>query len=1046
MQLKGVIFDLDGVITKTASVHFKAWQRMFNDFLESKGKAGDFTHDDDYIPYVDGKPRYKGVQSFLESRGIKLPFGDPSDEPGKETICGIGNQKNTAFREIVKNEGVDFYDSSLELVKKLKANNIKVGVASSSKNCRFILETVGLDDQFGTIVDGIVSQEEKLKGKPEPDIFIRAAENLGLKPHNCVVVEDAISGVQAGRNGNFGFVLGVTRTGSTFSLKANGADKVVHDLSEISLDDIQEWFKTGVYESNWKLSYHDFKPEEELLREVLTTTGNGFFGSRGTLESEKTDLDTFYPGTYIAGLYNKLPTEVHNKKIYNNDFVNCPNWLLIQLKIGDDKQPVKLLDCEILDYEHTLNMREAVVYRDFRIRDCKNRITHIQIQRYANMQNPHMGHIKYKLTPENYSRRIKLISGIDGSIINQGVPRYRQLASKHLETISQEVQNGILHHHTRTNSSKIDIHISVKNKLTQPQLPDMNIETDIDKKDEEIYEHISFNAQEQTTYILEKTAAIYTSSDMDVADPGQSSLVQTEKASTFDDLLRAHKEYWREIWNKTDIEIEGDRFMQRVTRLHIYHLMVTGSPHNENFDAGIPARGLHGEAYRGHIFWDEVFILPFYVKHHPNIVKAFLKYRYRRIDDARAYATQNGYTGVMFPWQTADDGKEETQEIHFNPVSEQWGPDLSRRQRHVSIAIAYNVLQYMKYTGDKNFFQEYGSDLYYGICRFWASIATYSEKDKKYHINGVMGPDEFHEKYPGKSDEEAGINDNAYTNIMVSWLLNKAVNMLSEVSDTLRKKINASKEEIKRWLDISENLFISISDDGIIEQFDGYFKLKELDWDHYKKKYGNIRRMDRILKAEGNSPDNYKVAKQADVIMAFYLLHPKQIGETLSRLGYARGDATELLRKNFDYYNKRTSHGSTLSYVVHAYVLKYLNVDNKTLLEWFTNAMKSDIFDTQGGTTREGIHTGVMAASLDIIIKNFAGLNMNDAVEITPNMPDHWSELSFKVKYRAETFKYTITHDQVKVEIQGDSESDTVFVINGKKQSILNRKTIIANY
>jgi len=1046
MQVKGVIFDLDGVITQTANVHFIAWKRTFEEFLKSKGADPKFTYEDDYVPYVDGKPRYKGVQSFIESRGFKLPFGDPSDKAGKMTYCGIGNNKNIAFREVIKHEGVDLYDSTLTFIKELEKHNIQIGVASSSKNCRFILESVNLAERFETIVDGEVSQKLQLKGKPEADIFEKAASNMRLHPKECVVVEDAISGVQAGRNGNFGLVLGITRTGDKQSLLANGADIVVNDMEEISFENVLQWFKNDVYEDNWHLTYHGYNPEEEMLREALTTTGNGYFGSRGAFESERADDDTHYPGTYVAGVFNKTPSKVHDKTIFNNDFVNLPNWLLVQFKIGEDKKPLTLANCEVLEYEHRLNMRDAIMTRYMVVRDKKGRETEINVERFANIQLPHHGHIKYEITPLNYNEKITIISGIDGSIINYGVPRYRQLNSKHLDVIDKHAENGTVYLHARTNASKVDIHTTIRNQLFEDEKQYQLHTSRVQEKDEEIYEHLKFNAEKGKTYKLEKTAAIYTSRDMDVADPQQSSRMNAENAADFETLFISHRDYWHGMWKKTGIKIEGDRFTQKVARLHTYHLLVTGSPHNQNFDAGIPARGLHGEAYRGHIFWDEVYILPFFVKHYPEIVNAFLKYRYRRLDDARAYAREHGYSGAMFPWQTADDGKEETQEIHYNPVSGDWGPDLSRRQRHVSIAIAYDVLEYMKYTGDDAFFENYGSDLFYAICRFWASIAEYNETDKRYHINGVMGPDEFHEKYPGKPNEEGGINDNAYTNVMVSWLLNRAVELLDEMPETLTQRINPTKDEIKRWKAIASKLYVPMDESGIIEQYAGYFDLKELDWAHYKEKYGNIRRMDRILKSENDSPDNYKVSKQADVLMMFFLLQPQQVKETLQRLGYQCGDPVDLLRKNFDYYIKRTSHGSTLSYVVHSYVLKYLNVDKRVLWKWFSNAMESDIYDTQGGTTREGIHAGVMAGSLDIIIKNFAGLKMNNTIEIAPNLPDHWNRISFNVLYKGEEFNYTITHDEIVIRPTKECKSNFEFIIGGKTHSMENRKELKVKY
>ena len=211
-----VIFDLDGVITNTASVHGYAWKAAFDDYMRIREKRDgepfrEFTHENDYLPYVDGKPRYEGVKSFLESRGIDIPFGDTSDTPGKETVCGIGNSKNEMFSKILKEKGAEVFRSSVDLIRSLKAAGIRVGVASSSKNCKPILESAGLADLFETRVDGVVSAELKLKGKPEPDIFIKAAENIGSAPLRSVVVEDATSGVQAGRNGGFQLVLGRAR-------------------------------------------------------------------------------------------------------------------------------------------------------------------------------------------------------------------------------------------------------------------------------------------------------------------------------------------------------------------------------------------------------------------------------------------------------------------------------------------------------------------------------------------------------------------------------------------------------------------------------------------------------------------------------------------------------------------------------------------------------------------------------------------------------------------------------------------------------------------
>lgn len=232
-----VIFDLDGVLTKTAVTHTAAWKKMFDDYLHAREIQNnepfrEFTQND-YLAYVDGKPRYNGVASFLKSRGIELPWGSPEDSPESETVCGLGNRKNEAFNEVLKRDGAEVYPSSEKLLLELKNAGVKLGVASSSKNCKAVLEAVNLLHLFEARVDGIVSAELGLKGKPEPDIFTKACELLGVKPENSVVVEDAVSGVQAGEKGGFGLTLGIAREGNAEELKKSGADYVVTDLEEV---------------------------------------------------------------------------------------------------------------------------------------------------------------------------------------------------------------------------------------------------------------------------------------------------------------------------------------------------------------------------------------------------------------------------------------------------------------------------------------------------------------------------------------------------------------------------------------------------------------------------------------------------------------------------------------------------------------------------------------------------------------------------------------------------------------------------------------------
>lgn len=237
-RFDAVLFDLDGVLTSTAAIHATCWKLMFDYFLQHRAEeTGEpfvpFDMDKDYKSFVDGKLRYDGVKGFLSSRKIQLPYGSPEDDPQLETVCGLGNRKDALVKKRLDNEGVEVFAGSVAVVNWLRERGIRTAVVSASKNCRQILQTAGIRDLFEQVVDGEVAERLHLAGKPAPDTFIKGAELLGVAPNRAVVVEDAISGVQAGRAGGFGLVIGVDRHGDPDSLLRHGADRVVADLGEL---------------------------------------------------------------------------------------------------------------------------------------------------------------------------------------------------------------------------------------------------------------------------------------------------------------------------------------------------------------------------------------------------------------------------------------------------------------------------------------------------------------------------------------------------------------------------------------------------------------------------------------------------------------------------------------------------------------------------------------------------------------------------------------------------------------------------------------------
>ncbi|MDP8264489.1 MAG: glycosyl hydrolase family 65 protein [Candidatus Aceula lacicola] len=802
--------------------------------------------------------------------------------------------------------------------------------------------------------------------------------------------------------------------------------------------------------NTWKLIYDKFVPEEENLREALCTLGNGYFGTRGAAP-ETSATKVHYPGTYIAGVYNELITDVSGKKVANEDFVNCPNWLMLNIRIENgpwfDRLKVK-----ILSWKMTLNMRKGVLSRRVRWQDEKGRITTMDNYRLVSMANPHYAALRCTITPENYSGKITIRSGIDGQIINAGVERYKQLNSKHLEPKSLGCfgQDGIFLQ-MQTNQSKIEITEAVRTVVFcegEKINPKMNVLTH--GRERAVKEFI-IDVEKGKRYTIDKVMSLYTSRDHGVVDSCAMAQEAVSKIENFDSLYKPHVAKWRALWKKFDIEIEGDDFSQLALRLHTFHSLQVASTYNEEIDAGLPARGLHGEAYRGHIFWDELYVYPFYNLKAPEITRALLMYRYRRLSAAKEYARENGYKGAMYPWQSASSGNETTQVVHLNPLSGKWGPDNSCLQRHVSIAIAYNVWTYYYTSGDSDFLARYGAEMILEISHFWSSITTFDESTKRYCIEGVMGPDEFHEKLPGS--EKPGVKNNAYTNILVVWILEKALFLLDSMSEEDRQalllKIEVSAEEVERWRDITTKMTIPMGKDGIIHQFEGYMDLKELDWDEYREKYDNIHRIDRILKAEGSSPDNYKVAKQADTLMTFYLLNDEEVRAIFKKLGYPI--SKDIFRKNYDYYVKRTSHGSTLSRVVHAYLAERVDYE-ELAMEHFQDALKSDIYDSQGGTTQEGIHCGVMAGTIDLVMRCFAGLSVQDTqISLNPKLPEKWKKMKFSVRYRDIWLNIKITREEItvksellkRISLQGPAE--IFIVINNKRYKLTPDETTVVS-
>ena len=1026
-----VLFDLDGVLTKTARVHAAAWKKLFDGFLEQRAtRTGEpfvpFDIETDYPRYVDGKLRYDGVAAFLESRGIALPMGAPEDGPDVQSVRALGNLKDRYFLQHLEQHGVDPYEASIALVRELRAQEIKTAVVSSSNNCAAVLEAAGIAQLFDARVDGTDISRLGLKGKPAPDAFLEGARRVGAEPLRAVVVEDAIAGVAAGRAGRFGCVIGVDRRGQAKALRDAGADVVVTDMGQVRV--------AVEPPSAWSLVFDGFDPAQEGIREALCTLGNGYFATRGAAAWAVAD-DIHYPGTYLAGGYNRLRTDIAGRVVENEDLVNFPNWLALQFRIAEqdwfDARTVKLLS-----YRQELDLRRGTLLRNISFEDGQGRLSTLKERRLVSMGGMHLGALELTLTADNWSADVTVRSAIDGRIVNAGAKLYRKFNNKHLEPLAGKVVGeDTLYLLVRTCQSNIHVAQAARTRaFLEGEL--LEVRRRVIEEPGYIGQELKVDVKQGEALVLEKVASFYTSRDHAISECGLEARKAIVRAGRFDALMADHVLVWKHLWRRFDVHIQpadpGFKLnVPMLLRLNMFHLLQAVSPNSIGLDIGVPARGWTGEAYQGHIFWDELFIFPFFNYRMPEITRSLLMYRYRRLGEARAAAAAAGYKGAMFPWQSGSDGQEETQALNLNPRSQRWMPDNSYLQRHVGCAVAHNVWQYFQVTHDVEFLHSYGAELILDIARFWSSIASFDDERGRYEIRGVMGPDEFHDGYPDSTTP--GLNNNAYTNIMTVWVLCRALELLDLLSEVRRAELTTrlglSAEELSRWGDISRRMFVPFHEDGIISQFEGYEKLRELDWEDYRTRYGNIQRLDLILEMENDSANRYKLSKQADVLMLFYLFSAEELGELFERLGYPF--EYETIPRNITYYASRSSHGSTLCRVVHAWVLA--RSDRPRAMGFFTEALQSDVSDIQQGTTAEGIHLGAMAGTVDQVQRVSTGIEVRgDVLRLNPELPREMERLDMRIRYRGHSLDLRLTRDSLRVRGRDGTAAPISLCVDGK--------------
>jgi trehalose/maltose hydrolase-like predicted phosphorylase len=743
----------------------------------------------------------------------------------------------------------------------------------------------------------------------------------------------------------------------------------------------------------WSLRFCTFDDEHVGAREALCTLGNGVFATRGASCLVQRDGSN-YPGTYRAGLYDRTSHVVHGRTLEVEDLVNVPNWTWLELSVNGVE--LRVAELEFLEREQVVDFACGVLTFHAVVRDVMGRTTRLRERRLVHLELTHVAALELSVEALDWSGTLAARSRIDAEVENQNVEEYRGTDGRHwqnVETGAPAADTVFLR--ARTSGTRTEIALATRTRTSGPA-----------------------ELRPGEVLRIEKVATLFTSDDYAIAEPLAAALRELRFAPSFEELRQSQAVAWQAVWKQFAIETPGQEMVSATLRFHLFHLAQSLLRRGTELDAGIPARGLHGEGYRGHVFWDELFVLPLISCRLPELARSFLMYRFHRLPEARRSAREAGLRGALFPWRSASDGREVTDELRKNPRSQRWIPDHSRLQRHIGSAIAYNVWHYHRVTGDLCFLEDHGAELLLEIARCCSSLASFDPTKQRYVIRGVVGPDEFHDAYPAA--EKPGIDNNAYTNVMAVWTLGRALGVLDLISHDRRQqlceRLELTDSELERWRDISRRMFVPLSE-GIILQFEGYERLEPFDWDGYRAKYGDIHRLDNILEAEGDTPNRYQASKQADVLMLFYLLSQEELAALFQQLGY---DFDGALQRNVDFYLSRSSHGSTLSRVVHAWVLA--SVDRSRSWSLLLQALGSDLRDVQRGTTGEGLHLGAMAGTVDIFQRCYLGLEHGDeALHLNPLLPPELPGLSLRLRYRNAWLLLEVTRKQLCVSVQADA-------------------------
>ncbi|GAB4409970.1 MAG: hypothetical protein Kow00106_03690 [Anaerolineae bacterium] len=939
--IQALIFDLDGVITDTAEYHYQAWKRLA---------------DEEGVPFTRADNEHLRGVSRRESL-LRLLKGRPVDEARLEEMMA---RKNRYYQDLLeKVTPADLLPGVAELFNLLDRANVRIAIASASRNARTVVERLGIAHRLAALADG----SSVTRQKPAPDLFRYAAARMGLRPDQCLVVEDAAAGIEAALNAGMPcLALGPAERFAAIEARFGPVPRR-ENLVGLSLAELHAAARR---DPTWTVSQDGFDAARQHHLETVFTTGNGYFCSRGSLEEG-------YPGdhalTLAHGLFDDAP-------IVFTELANLPNWLDLSLTV--DGQPFRLDQGQCLHVRRWLDLRQGMLHREVRWQAPSGAVLDLTFERFASYEREHVGALRVLITAVNQPCQIAVATGLDGHVANEDLLHWYHLGQG-------QGDDGAIWLHSRTRHSGLELAAAATLRVStgapiHPQLCPGHPRL-----------LVSERLEAGQTLQLDKLISYTASRDAvpDAADVIGRALAALDGLS-YEALRAGQVRAWRDLWGETDVLIEGDDEAQLALRFYLFQLLVAAPQHDERVSIG--AKTLSGLGYRGHVFWDtDIFILPFFSYTLPHIARNMLMYRYHTLPGARRKAAANGFSGAQYAWESAATGDEVTPTWVPRPDGKEpiriWTGDI---EIHISADVAYAVMQYWRVTGDDDFLRDYGAEIVLDTARFWGERAELEEHNgtRRYVFRDVIGPDEYHDH----------VDNNAYTNRMAQWHLQTALEVLDWLQAhhphryrALRAQLDLSDARLAHWRDVIAHLFIPRDPaTGLIEQFEGFFDLEPVAPEAIATA---DRSMQAILGIEG--ANRSQVIKQPDVIMLLCLLRDEVDARTW--------------QVNWDAYAPLTDHrfGSSLGPSFHAWAACELGCPDEGY-DYFMLAARADLHDVRGNAD-DGIHAASAGGLWQAAVFGFAGLRLGaEGPVVTPRLPTPWQRLSFRIRYRGQSYRVDI--------------------------------------